>query len=76
METTNDVTRQFNKIVLVDVKIALSEAFIHLGYNLKDTAQEDRKILLIKKANQAKNIINAYIDSLVEFVELDSEGLG
>ena len=62
VETDND----FEKIVQLNVKRELADAFISLGYSTRDLGVDYRKEIFETKANQLKTDINAYIDSLVE----------
>lgn len=66
----NPVDEEFNEIMLKDMRLAISRAFIILEANMKKLMKkplDEKQIHLIdNKANQMKAEMSAFIDSQVE----------
>ncbi len=71
----NEVDKEFNRLMLCDMKIKIAEAFIHLESNIRsvtDNVGEDLQInlhfkeLVEQKAGQMKGELDAFIDSQSE----------
>lgn len=68
-----DADKEFDSIVLRDIKLDISKAFILLEANMMEflplkNNDEKRSLLARKKANQMKNEINHFIDAQVKMI--------
>ena len=69
-ERVNQVDKEFNRVINVEVRTDITKAFLMLDTNLKEglmsaKSEEERKKILLKKASQCKDMLNEYIDLLV-----------
>lgn len=65
--------KEFNSILLRDIKLDISKAFILLEANMREfpplkNNNEMKSLLVKKKANQMKAEINDFIDAQVEMI--------
>mgnify|MGYP001137389461 CR=1 FL=1 len=65
--------KEFNSILLRDIKMDISKAFILLEANMREFPQlknnnEMKSLLVKKKANQMKAEINNFIDFQVDMI--------
>ncbi len=68
-----DVDKEFDSIVLRDIKLDISKAFILLEANMMEflplkNNDEKQSLLVGEKANQMKNEINHFIDVQVKMI--------